>query len=75
MADEVDLTSEHEQRFHSMQIKSIQAASKKRELPVIGKCHWCDEPFPEGDQRLFCDSECASDHHRFQKNKRVVYDD
>lgn len=48
---------------HVNQIR--QSASAPRELEPKGECHWCNEPFEsKDDPRLFCDRDCAGDHHR-----------
>lgn len=49
---------------HVNQIRS--QANAKRELEPKGSCHWCGEAFEKGhdDPRLFCDRDCAADHHK-----------
>lgn len=65
MADEIDMTNEVEQLVIDAQIKAIR--SRGRELEPDGLCRWCDEPFPDGSQKLFCDQQCATDHARYNR--------
>lgn len=48
-------------------IESIRSLAGRRELEPQGKCHFCAEVFEEGDPRLFCDGDCATDHERLKK--------
>ena len=65
MADEVDLTSETEDRILEYRTAAIRAAAKERELPATGQCHNCEHVFgPDIEDRavrLFCDDDCRID--------------
>lgn len=60
MADEIDKAADLEQVFLGIQINRAMTNQGKLYY-AIGKCNYCDEPFPSGDQRLFCDGNCATD--------------
>lgn len=65
MADECDMTDSVEEPLMELQIKTIR--NRGRELEPEGYCIWCDEPFPKGSPKLFCDSRCAMDHERYNR--------
>ena len=66
MADEVDQAEAIEAAILSRSIEAARTAG--RELRPVLHCHWCGEPV--GELRLFCDADCATDHHKHNKNKR-----
>jgi hypothetical protein len=58
MADEADIAFDSEQR-HLTQALAAQRRQSRSVLHPIGSCHNCGS---DGiAQRLFCDSDCASD--------------
>jgi len=62
MADIIDQADDFAEREKALAVEAIRKAAAGRELNPRGSCHWCEEPFPVGDRRLFCDSGCADDH-------------
>mgnify|MGYP000562465782 CR=1 FL=1 len=46
--------------------------AKANRLTPKGCCYYCEERFPEGDKKLFCDRDCATDYEEEQrlKNRR-----
>lgn len=65
MADIIDQTNDVEQSVIDLQIRDIR--NRGRELEPEEMCHWCDEPFPEGSQKLFCNDVCSRDHARYNR--------
>jgi hypothetical protein len=68
-----DLADEAGYRMECEQQRFLQGVSNqlaRRELEPKGSCHWCGESFggPD-DPRLFCDKECAQDHHRHKTSR------
>jgi predicted nucleic acid binding AN1-type Zn finger protein len=58
MADEADLAFDSEQRHLTSALAAQR--SRVRALKAVGCCHYCGNT--EGvDDRLFCDSDCATD--------------
>ena len=67
MSDVIDQATDRHDIELDRHLKQIRkSANAKRELEPKGACHWCEEPFEKGkqDQRLFCDRDCAADHHK-----------
>lgn len=64
MADVCDTTDHTEERIKQANIDAIRAQSPR--LTPMGHCYNCDEVFPEGSKKLFCDSDCAMDWEKFQ---------
>jgi len=60
MADEADLAFDSEQRYLTQVLAAQRASGRRAGLPRAGRCHWCGNTDDIGD-RLFCDSDCASD--------------
>ena len=68
MTDVIDATDDVENRLLNLRIQAAQ--NYKSDLRPTGKCHWCDEPFVDSPNKLFCDSECALDHERHKQFNR-----
>lgn len=66
MADEADIAEEIEQRQRD---QALANALANRGQSSRGECHWCEEPFPPGDTRIYCDSDCAEDYHRHRRGR------
>jgi hypothetical protein len=68
MADYFDQSQETEALFleQSKQAQAAKAAAAPKLLP-IGRClnPLCCLEFNEGDQRLFCNADCAADFHKY----------
>lgn len=62
MADEADVGMETEALFTEASISRIRAKAGTRDLHPVGTCYWCHAPV--ADPKLFCDRDCADDHHR-----------
>ena len=58
MADDVDLASQYEMVFTDQAIER----SQRRKHEPRGECHWCEERFPHGSTKIFCDNDCAVDY-------------
>jgi 5-methylcytosine-specific restriction endonuclease McrA len=67
MPDEVDQITAREDQILAARIKAVRTGAKRRELAPRGKCLYCEEPFPTGDSRLFCDEDCRDDHLKYIK--------
>lgn len=61
MADEIDIANEVAQRMLDVQLAYRKPTSN---LAPTGRCHWCGAEFDEDSLKLFCNSECATHHHR-----------
>lgn len=59
MADEADLAFDSEQTY-LRQVLAAQRQTRQAALQRAGRCHWCGNTDDIGE-RLFCDSDCASD--------------
>ncbi|WP_027854412.1 hypothetical protein [Marinobacterium litorale] len=72
-ADLIDHTDKLEGHLLEMRIDAIRQKAGEREPVPVGHCHWCEEPFEEGSQRLFCPGEglkastCALDWQTSQR--------
>ena len=66
MPDEIDLANDQAERWLNQAIAARAGAPK---LAPKGSCHFCEAEFDANDPRLFCDSDCATDHEREQKAK------
>lgn len=62
VCDQADVTTEF---LVQAQINSIRNQGPR--IAPHGECHNCEEPFPAGSKKLFCDSECASDWEQIQQ--------
>jgi hypothetical protein len=68
-ADILDQASDMQEKAVSQAIQAIRNSANHRELYPKGVCHWCDEPFSDEPERLFCDEDCSGD---YQKHKRMT---
>ena len=61
MADEIDRANDQAQMIleHSLQVRKPVG-----KVQPIGECHWCGTEFDKDSLKLFCNSECATHHHR-----------
>ena len=64
MPDEIDLANEQAERWLN---QALANRSQQPKLAVKGSCHYCEADFAAGDERLFCDSECAQDYEKEQR--------
>lgn len=66
--DVFDRASQEEERILENQIR----VALKKVTTVIhkGTCHYCGEVVT--GKKLFCDSDCATDHHREQSQLRKL---
>lgn len=68
-ADMLDAADRIEQVYKDARIQSIR--SQGRELYPKGECHWCETPFEEGSQQLFCaGGDCTHDWERYKQSNR-----
>lgn len=64
-ADFLDASQEIEQALLDKRIAAIRAAG--REFQPKGECHWCEERFDSGSQKIFCDADCSEDHAKYHR--------
>jgi len=64
MPDEADNADIHTEAFVAEGI--YQAQLRARPLPIVGSCHYCDEPCAG----TFCDHECAEAYNEEQAIRR-----
>ena len=71
MADDADNAVDSYEKHHQRNIEQLRRAanSANRELIPKGRCYFCAEPFPNSDKRLFCDTDCLTDHAKQQNYK------
>lgn len=67
MADEIDLTTAREDLILAARIRAVQTSAKQREHTPLGHCLYCEEPFTNEPDRLFCDVDCREDHQKYIK--------
>jgi len=64
MADDVDLTTEREERM----MEALRRRQPVVELEPTGTCHWCGEAVQH--PKKFCDGECAADYEFDKRRQR-----
>ena len=62
--NEADQAQKADETGRDLSIQAIREAATRREMPPKGGCYFCARPFPKGDQRIFCDGDCAADHEQ-----------
>lgn len=66
MADEADMANDLADRWLDRALANAATASLR--LPPKGECHYCEQEFnmknPAEAKKLYCDSDCASDHEK-----------
>lgn len=67
MADDVDLAQAQNELADRL---ALQYRKPVMRIAPIGRCHWCDQDFNDGSLKLFCDSDCATRHHRYHGGMR-----
>lgn len=67
MADEADLGNDKAQDFLDGYLDEVRAHLEKREAEPTGFClnPRCEEGL--GDERLYCNAECAEEHARIKR--------
>ena len=65
MGDMLDATDAIEQTILDHRINAIRSAARTHH--PVGKCHWCEEPFSHGSQKIFCDSDCSEDYEKYHR--------
>lgn len=68
-SDVSDRATLEEQRSLEAAVEVAKQALAHRKYQPRGCCHNCNEAFPAGDERIFCDSDCATDHERLRLNE------
>ena len=68
MADEVDIATANQEVIMQSLIANRKEPNK---LQPKGFCHYCGTK-TENPKQLYCDAECASDHHRELKIKGLA---
>jgi hypothetical protein len=64
MVDEVDNANDEIAR--QLEIARMLLKTRPAVMQTAGRCYNCDEIFPAGDLRLFCDSDCEADFRKRQ---------
>ena len=68
-ADVLDAAQEIEQRILDAKLEAMRQASAPRALNPKLSCYWCSEPFEQGSEKLFCDSECSEDYNKYERQR------
>ncbi|MGH1461272.1 MAG: hypothetical protein ACRBB6_04470 [Neptuniibacter sp.] len=64
MPDICDLSDEKESFLLEARINA--ARNSGPSISPMGSCYNCEEKFPEGSPKLFCDADCATDWEKFK---------
>ena len=65
--NEADVAEASEALILEQRVKAIKNRDKPKLVRSRGSCFYCEEPFAQGDTRVFCDADCRDDNLKYKK--------